>query len=110
MTWELLGKAVAQYGVPAVVGFGLAWTIWSGKLRPNREFDKAEKDAETIRHDYERQLSDLRRDLERQLAEMTTDRNYYRDMTMELIQRYDREVQTSEAAVGTAVRALRRRP
>lgn len=70
----------------------------TGRIRWQREVEQDEKDLQTIRHDFEQRL-----------AEMTKDRDYYRDMTMDLIQRYDREVQTSEAAVGTAVRALRRR-
>jgi hypothetical protein len=98
VTWELFGKIAGQYGVPAAAMLFVLWLSMTGRVIWQREALRSEKDRAELRKDYERQL-----------AEMTTDRDYYREMTMTLMQRYDREIGTSEAAVGTAVRALRRR-
>jgi hypothetical protein len=109
MTPELFWELARQYGIAFAIGAVVIAALISGKLRPKREFDQDEKDKAALIASYERQLTDQRKDLERQLIDMTKDRDYYRESTMELLQRYDREVSTSETAVKTAAIAIRRR-
>jgi hypothetical protein len=98
VTWDLFGKAAAQYGVPAAAALFVLWLSMTGRIRWQREVEQDERDAEVIRRDFEQRL-----------AELTKDRDYWRDTSMDLLKRYSNEVETSESAVGTAVRALRRR-
>lgn len=110
MTWQIFWDLVVRIGLPGAAGFGAAWLLYAGKIRPKRDVDEAKQDAEQLRLDYERRLAEMRSDCDLRLAEALKDRDYYRDKTMMLLENYDREVATSEAAVRTAVRVASRRP
>lgn len=107
--WELLREPLKQYG-PFLVGVALlVWALIYGKLRPEREFDKSEKDIAAMRADYERQLTDQRKDLEHQLADMRTDRDYYRERLDVIRDRWSGDLDAADAASKIARRAIGRR-
>ena len=109
MTWELFWQFAGRYGIGVAGLLALLYASYAGWFHWRREVLATEKDWETERTDLLRQMADQRRDFDQRLLEVITDRNYYRDTTMDLLQRYDREVSTSEAAVRTATRAISRR-
>jgi hypothetical protein len=108
VTWEMTQDLLKLFG-PVVTGLLiLLWLNKTGQLRWGREADQFQKDTETLRKDYEQRLAEQRRDYEQRLTDMTTDRDYYRDETLDLLRHLGGAASTSESAVSTAVRSLRR--
>lgn len=110
MTWDLVWEVAGKYGLPLAGALALVWALVKGTLRPQREFDQAEKGKDQMQRDFERQIATLIADWQQRETALTKDRDFYRSKSWELMDRWAGDLdQAEETAASVAARVSGRK-
>jgi hypothetical protein len=91
VSWDNIGGLVTKFGAAGTVALVFAWSVWKGKLRPEREFiDQEDRHAEAIREAKERH------------AEVVKEKDMWRDMALRGAGMLERAVSTAQTVASTA--------